>query len=322
MSKIDESALEVHFVDVGQGDSLLVRFPNEKTMIIDSGTAKSKDNLINYIDNVFFADSEKVFDYAVLTHSDADHSGNMQYIIENYKINNFYRPRAYASGAEPKSTGGITVSTATYSGVIKALYNADIENIYFNDEVNLCIDDEKGNRLVTWFTHDTTGVTDNNSYSPVMVISSYNKNICVTGDADKEVEMEVVGKYDLPDVDVLKLGHHGSKTSTDVSFLEEIMPEFAVACVGADNSYGHPSEETLETLIDYDAMHNKTTYKNLMTTKDDGNIICYVNNTTSLDFAFVEDVNDYLFIEYWYVVVGVSVVLITIIIIPKSRKSS
>lgn len=321
LSVVEEDALEVHFVSVGQGDCVLVRFPNEKTMIIDAGPPKGKDDMINYIDNVFFAESEKVFDYAVLTHSDSDHSGNMQYIIENYKINNFYRPRAYATGVEPRSTGGISITTQTYKGVIKALYEADIQNIYFNDQENLYINDEDGNRLVTWYAHDTSGVDDNNEYSPIMVLSSYDKHICVTGDAGKEIELEVIDKYNMPDVDVLKLGHHGSYTSTDYTFLETITPEYAVVCVG-QNSYGHPHEDTLNTLIEYDTNYNKSTYSNLMTTKDDGNIICYANDNESIEFTFVEDVNDYVFIEYWWIVVGVSVVLITIMIIPKKRKSS
>ena len=319
VSMIGKDAFEIHFVDVGQGDSLLIRFPNNKTMMIDSGTPQSQENLVNYIDNVFFADSQKVFDYVVLTHSDSDHSGNMQYIIENYKIVNFYRPRAYAVGAEPESTGVIGVTTQVYKGLIKALYKADIENIYFNDEVNLHIDDEQGNRLVTWFTHDTSDLDDVNSYSPVMVISSYDKNVCVTGDADKEVETEVVATYNLPDCDVLKLRHHGSKTSTDYSFLEAITPEYAVACVG-ENNYGHPSEETLQTLIEYDENYDKTTYQNLLTTLDDGNIICYADDNTSLNFTFIEDVNDYLFFEYEYIVIAVGVVLITIMIIPSKKK--
>lgn len=321
LSVIAEDAFEVHFVSVGQGDCVLVRFPNEKTMIIDAGPPKGKDDMVNYIDNVFFAESEKVFDYAVLTHSDADHSGNMQYIIENYKINNFYRPRAYATGVEPKSTGGISVTTQTYKGVIKALYAADIENVYFNDEENLYINDEQGNRLVTWYTHDTSSVTDNNQYSPIMVISSYDKHICVTGDAGKETEIEVVNKYNMPDVDVLKLGHHGSYTSTDYTFLETITPEYAVVCVG-ENSYGHPHEDTLKTLIKYDQNYNKTTYSELLTTLDDGNIICYINDNVDIEFTFVDDVNDYIFIKYEWIVLGISIVLITIMIIPKKRKSS
>ncbi len=319
LSQISTSDLEVHFVDVGQGDCILIRFPDERTMIVDSGTKASKSELINYIDNVFFYKSEKVFDYALLTHSDADHSGNMEYIIENYTIKNFYRPRAYAVDVE-ESTGGMKISTATYSGVISALLASEIQNVFYTDEPDLDIEDANGNRIVTFYSHNMDNLEDSNAYSPIIVIESYGKRICLTGDAPKSTEYEVIDSYDLPDVDVLKLAHHGSYTSTSLEFLNAITPEYAVVSVG-ENSYGHPSEATLITLASYDELADKNTYNNLLTTQNDGNIVFHFNQIGDISYLTIDNVNDYIFVPYYVIVVLVSAVLITNIYFVVFRKT-
>ena len=87
---------EIHFINVGQGDAVAIKFNNGETMLIDSGVKEYRKNLIYYLDNIVLDKSKKI-DYLVLTHIDADHSGNMQYILENYNVENFYRPAVLAA---------------------------------------------------------------------------------------------------------------------------------------------------------------------------------------------------------------------------------
>ena len=101
MTKINNSALEIHFVDVGEGDATLVKFSSGKTMLIDAGEKSQSKYIISYIDKVFFRDyKNKKFDYVVLTHSDSDHTGGMYNILEKYKVDNFIRPKILINGLE------------------------------------------------------------------------------------------------------------------------------------------------------------------------------------------------------------------------------
>ncbi len=321
LSMIDKGCFEVHFVDVGQGDCILARFSSGETMIIDSGPADSKERLVSYIDNVFFYDKPKVFDYALLTHSDADHSGNMAYIIKNYEVNNFYRPRAYAYGVEEENDNAVKVATDTYADVILALNNAEIKNLHYTDEEDLYAVGKNKQRLFTIYPHSVDAESSTNEYSPIVILEGNGRRVCVTGDAIKVNEQETINKYDLPDVDVLKLGHHGSATSTSMELLKEITPEYVVVSVG-ENSYGHPSEKTLQTLYEYDQISGSSTYASLLTTRAEGNIIYYFSLFDEVGVTTILNIYDYIFVPYYIIVIAVSFVLITIAFIPLIRKNS
>ena len=310
---IDKDALEVHFVDVGQGDSILIRFPNEDTMIIDSGITDYRDKLLNYIDNVFLKNGEKGFDYGVLTHSDSDHSSNMAIILDNYTFGTFYRPKKYSKNVEKVSDG---VDTKTYDDFVKSLYASDTENIKYNETgESLKISEDC---RVDWYAPDLNKYEENNSYSPIMVLEYKGKRICLTGDATVENEAEAIAN-EIGDVDVLKLGHHGSNTSNSKEFLDETLPEHIVICVGK-NSYGLPNKYVLERLQAYDQEHNKTAYANLKTTQDDGNVICFVNNDGTIGFEYIEDVDDYVFISWYWIAGGGAVIMFVFVLLPNNTK--
>ena len=310
---IDESALEVHFVDVGQGDSILIRFPNEDTMIIDSGITDYRDKLLNYIDNVFLTRGEKGFDYGVLTHTDSDHSSNMAIILDNYTFDTFYRPKQYSKDIENVSDG---VDTKTYDGFIKSLYSSDTKNIKYNETGEILkIDNDC---RVVWYAPNEEKYDENNSYSPIMVLEYKGRRICLTGDATVENEMEAIAN-NIGDVDVLKLGHHGSNTSNSKEFFDETLPEHVVICVGK-NSYNLPNRYVMERLQAYDQEHNKTAYANCMTTQNDGNIICYVNEDGKIDFDFIEDVDDYVFISWYWIAGGGAVLMFVFVLLPNNTK--
>lgn len=312
LSDIDTSALEVHFVDVGQGDSILVRFPNEQTMLIDSGTSAYRDKLISYIDNVFLTKNENGFTYGVLTHSDLDHSSNMSFILDNYDFETFYRPKQYSINVEGVSKG---VNRTAYDNFIKSLYSGNVGSIEYNQtgiRLDICEDCS-----VTWYSPDLEEYNDPNNYSPIIVIEYLGRRVCLTGDARVENEQEAI-LNNIGDIDVLKLGHHGSLTSNSQEFLEETLPEYVVVCVG-ENIYNLPNKTILERLQAYDQTYNKTAYSDMLTTLDDGNIVCFVNEDSSINFTTIKNVDDYIFVSWYYIAIGGIIVCFVVVLLPNKK---
>ena len=305
----------VHFVDVGQGSCALVHFDTGEDMLIDSGTPNCTKKLASYINNVFFAKGDKVFEYVILTHSHNDHSGSMAYIINNYKIINFYRPNIVSTlaGESGDATECYVDSTNTvYADTIKALkFNSNINVLTSHAGTTIV---SHGKTLLTMYSPELDVYEDVNDYSPIMVFGNDAMKVCITGDASQDVEIVATNNYDLPDVDILCLGHHGSYTATSMQFMEAVKPERVVISVGK-NKYGHPSSVTYETLNTYDTAYNKNTYDTKMLTLNDGNII-YYQSDTSYKCATIKNIDNYLHMDYWQVVLILDASLLVIMIKP------
>ena len=207
---IEQTAGEmtVHYIDVGQGDSILIQV-NNKNLLIDAGPGKSKDMLLNYLDSL----NLKKIDYVIATHPHEDHIGNLDDVKKkDLKIN-----------VIKEGTNSIDLGEGTKVSVfspIKAEY-------------------KKGSQQ------------DFNNYSPVMKIEFGKTSFLFTGDAEAEVEKEILKKgYDVS-ADVLKFGHHGSSTSTSEAFLKAVNPSIGVIQLAEDNTYGHPHKETLDLIKKY-----------------------------------------------------------------------
>lgn len=302
LSLIDETALEVHFVDVGQGDAILVRFPNEETMLIDAGPSKSIDYLKTYIDNIFFQSSEeKSFDYALLTHGDADHSGGMTEILSTYSVGLFYRP----------ATTILQQTSTTYETLLTKLDSLQAENkiSVVTSTAGIVIKDGEIN-IAEFLSPSETYYEESNDYSPIILLTYCGEKIILTGDAGEDIEDEVLDSFTASDrlaeldVDVLKVSHHGSATASSLAFLETIKAEYSVISVAKQNSYNHPSDVTISNLM---ATGTDSIYK----TSTEGNIICYVNQNKEVQFLFVVDAEDYLYVD-WYIVV-IIIIAVTII---------
>lgn len=335
LSIIKNNALEVHFVDVGQGDAILIRLPDHKTMMIDSGETSAKSKLLNYIDHVFFKKTKnKSFDYVILTHSDSDHAGNMLSVLNTYEVKNFYRPQILCEGEESTGDKIFVSKTKTYANIIhklNELSNKGKINVTINEAGNEIIGENELYKL-TFCTPNKIYYNNPNDYSPIIVLEAYGKKYLFTGDASISVEQEAIANSsaELLDCDVLKLGHHGSKTSTDYvsgnesSFLNVVSPTYAIISVGK-NTYGHPSVETLEKIIDYSKKHDVDLVNNTYQTLEMGNIISFVNANNVIDFLTIRSVNDYMFIDWWVIAGGVMVVVTIAIVIPflpKQRKKA
>ena len=267
----------VHFVDVGQGDCIMLELPDGKKGIIDAGddNKETEEHLVEYAkQNVFDGTSDNVFDFLILTHSDSDHVGGMDAVFENFVINTIYRPKIFYNKTQNATTAqseltndeteranelGInkptTKSTNIYFEFLTLAYSEKDENglnaqIIFS-EAGLEISDETAGYNIKFYSPNKDSYSDVNDFSPIIIASYKDYSIALTGDAEKEVEEEVLELYKLPNVDALKLGHHGSSSSTTQAFLEALDPEYIFITVGAGNKYGHPTEEVLKRLEDY-----------------------------------------------------------------------
>lgn len=238
-----EGEMKVHYINVGQGDSILIQV-NNKNMLIDAGPGKSKDMLINYLDSI----NIKKIDYVIATHPHEDHIGNLDDVINKYEIGAFYSPK-------------VTHTTKAYENMIKALKKKNLKINVIKAGTD-SIDLGAGTKVSVFSPlkdeYKKGSKQDFNNYSPIMKVEFGKTSFLFTGDAEKEVEAEVLKKgYDVS-ADVLKLGHHGSSTSTTEEFLKAVNPSIGIIQLAKDNDYGHPHKETLELLKKYKI----TTYRN------------------------------------------------------------
>ncbi len=302
--------LRIHFVDVGQGDAILIELPDGKNVIIDSGKGGSSDknesyqNLKNYISEN--TDIIK-FDYAIATHADSDHIGNFDDILRDFEVKYFYRPYVYYSGTTyefsnefNKGASAYKQSSKTYGDflelVSKETYyeNGAVKNAgweFFTSEsdfagrisYNETIYEYRFDFL-TPKVNDLSAInySDANDYSPIIKFTYCGVDVLFTGDAEKDAEADFVSHYknrtDLDlDVDVLKVGHHGSSTSTTQALLDLVKPEYSVIQCGVDNSYHHPRQATINRLIGA----NSTIFRNDL----HGDILLTITSSGTFNFA-------------------------------------
>lgn len=220
--------LEAHFLDVGQGDSILIRFPNEQTMLIDSGESGAGDRVVSYLKQ----QGIDRIDYLVATHPHEDHIGGMVKVIEAFEIGEVYMPK-------------VTHTSKTYENLLLAIQDKGLKIMAARAGVNII--EEEGLKAV--FVAPCSAHYDNlNNYSAVVKVQYGKTSFLLAGDAEAEAEQEMLGGEEELKADVLKVGHHGSSTSTTEPFLDAVSPKYAVISSGEGNQYGHPHQETLERL--------------------------------------------------------------------------
>lgn len=224
-----EGELEVHFIDVGNADCILVR-QEDKTMLIDAGERKSKTVVQQYLQTY----GVEKFDLVIATHPHADHIGGMAYILENYPVERFVM--SYMDEEH-------TPTTASYENMLEALIE---KNIPVDEAVPGAVYELGTARLQILAPYEPDA--DANNISVVTRLTFGDKAFLFTGDAETSVEKQLIsGDYSLK-ADVLKLGHHGSNTSNSTAFLRQVAPDFAVITCGENNEYGHPHQEVVDRL--------------------------------------------------------------------------
>lgn len=237
--------LTVIFLDVGQGDAILIEAPNGNQVLIDGGP----DGRIVREISKFISYYDKSINLIIATHPDLDHIGGFPDFIDKYQIETY-------SFYNLSSTSSLTeqINQKVAQNFINTHYLKAGDRIILDDEAQIYLD-------ILWPTEKYTK-NDKNELSIVAKLTYGESKFLFTGDAGIEVEEVLVAEYgDELDVDVLKLGHHGSKTSTSQKFLESTTPEYVVVSAGRENRYNHPHDEVISRVRDFISEENilKTT---------------------------------------------------------------
>ncbi|MGV1023736.1 ComEC/Rec2 family competence protein [Clostridium perfringens] len=221
------SGMSVTYLNVGQGDSELIQV-NGINMLIDAGTNGGANDLVKDLKNRGI----KTIDIAIATHPHEDHIGGMDEVLENFDVKSFYAPK-------------VAHTTKTYENMLKAVKNEGlkIKQIKEGTKIDLGKDTE-----VQVYSPVKSQYEELNNYSPVMKISYGQNSFMFTGDAESLVEKEILNENKDLKADVLKLGHHGSHSSTSEEFLKAVDPSIAIVSCAKDNKYGHPHKETMSNL--------------------------------------------------------------------------
>ena len=229
---------EIYYIDVGQGDSTLIRI-NNKNILIDTGGKttyekeewqKRRSNYNLMKNNILFFKSIgiKKLDYLILTHGDYDHMGESTYLVNNFKVDE------------------VIFNCGPYNELEEELIRV-LENKNIN--YNSCIKELNiGNNKLEFL--QTKEYDNENDNSNVIYTELNGYKFMFMGDAGIDKEKDILNKYNVSNIDVLKVGHHGSRTSSGKEFINEINPKYSIISVGKNNRYGHPNKEVLDNLKD------------------------------------------------------------------------
>lgn len=254
----DNEVLSVRFFDVGQGDSILLRSPEGKYMLIDTGTNSGEKKLISDLEKC----GVKTLEYLVLTHPHEDHIGGADKVLEKFKVKTLLSP-------------DVGADTEAFRNLLAAIEKSDCADIQ-----------PPVGREYTFFedcTFTVLGPADTdetlNNCSLVLRLTYKDTAFLFMGDAEKEEETAILSRFkDDLSADVLKVGHHGSSTASSDSFLDAAKPSVAVISCGKGNDYGHPHQSTLRRLKDRNVKICRTDLSGTVKIVSDGEKIYVENN--------------------------------------------
>lgn len=234
ISNANTQQLEVHHINVGQGESIYIELPDGSDVLIDAGKSNYGSTVVNYL-----KEQEKNIDieYLIATHPDADHIGGMSEVFKQLNVKNFIYPTDAPH------------DTKTWQNVLSL---ADSEGCTIKDSTPGTTFNIGGATMK--FIQPSVDYRDNNDDSVVTYLEYKDVNFMFTGDIEAEAEKDMVAQNLVIDVDFMSVPHHGSKGSSTEAFLAKAKPEYAIVSVGADNSYGHPSADALNR---YNAIGSK-----------------------------------------------------------------
>ncbi len=252
ISSADDQYLEVHHINVGQGESIYIEFPDGSDALIDAGKSNYGNTVVNYLKS---QEGNIDLDYLIATHPDADHIGGMQEVFKDLNVKNFIYPKDAPNDSK------------TWKNVL-SLASAEGCNI---------LDGKSGTTFNLGgasmkFIQPEKDYSENNEDSIVTYLDYKDSEFLFPGDMESITEKDMVAQGIVPNVDFMSVPHHGSKTSSTPSFLKVANPEYAVVSVGK-NSYGHPVPEVLQRYSDIGAKVYRTDV--------DGNVVIKTNGISS-----------------------------------------
>jgi len=221
-SNLEGELLKVNFIDVGQGDSIFIELPNGETMLIDAGERNYDKKVISYIDTLGY----KSIDYVVGTHPHTDHIGGLEAVIKNYDIGKIYMPK--------KSS-----NSKTFINLLNTIKDKGLKINTAKSGVSIIDSDALDVDIIS----PTKEYNDANNNSAVVKITYINRCFLFMGDAEIESEKSITDNIEC---DVVKIGHHGSDTSSSDAFVKNTHAKYAVISVGNGNIYKHPYESTIK----------------------------------------------------------------------------
>ena len=243
ISTFSSGSLRVNYIDVGQGDSIFIQLPNNETMLIDAGEAYKSDNVINYLNNLGITK----IDYVIGTHPHTDHIGGLEEVINTFDIGSIYMPRAVST-------------TKTYEDLLTTISNKGLKVKTAKSGVVVLDDD---NLKLEFIAPNSDNYSELNNYSAVLKLTYLDNTFLFMGDAETLSEEEITSEIKA---DVIKVGHHGSDSSSSLEFVKKVSPEYAIIMVGEGNSYNHPYQSIINR---YENVGAK-----VLRTDLDGNIVC------------------------------------------------
>ena len=236
--------LQVHFIDVGQADAILIIGPKEQYIMIDAGNNEDSDLVVNYLKNL----GVKALKAVIGTHPHEDHIGGLDAVISNFNVEKVYMPK-------------VANTTETFKDVLLAVQAKGLKVTTASKGVSIPLE----GMTAEFLGPVGTAYEDLNNYSAVLKLTYKNIGFLFQGDAEVISEKEIL-KSDAAsklDAEVIKIGHHGSSSSTTPEYIDRVQPKYAVIMVGAGNKYNHPHKETMDILNKrkisiYRTDHNKT----------------------------------------------------------------
>lgn len=256
---ITNDRLIVTYLDVGQADCILIQEPLGETMMIDTGNNNDSEYIIDYLSKT----KVKKIDFLIGTHPHEDHIGSMDKVIDNFDIGTIYMPKKI-------------VTTKTFEDVLKSIKNKNLKVISPIPGTVFYL----GKAKCTILSPISDKYDETNNYSITLKVQYGETSFLFTGDAEKESEQEMLQMWgnDLKS-DILKVGHHGSSSSSIDQFLEKVNPSLVVISVGKDNDYNHPHKETLEKFNKLNVPVLRTDELGNIILTSDGNNIYKQDNT-------------------------------------------
>ncbi len=252
--KDSHKGLTFAMLDVGQGDSLFIESPTGTQILMDAGPPRKILSQLSRVMSPF----DRTIDGIIITNPDQDHIGGFLNVFEAYKVDKVFEPGTYND-------------SKIYQNLKTEIKNKNVQNILAKKGMRLDIGG--GATIDILFPDRDVSFWDSNDGSIVAKLTYGKTSIMLTGDATLETEKIILDGYSKTSLasDVLKIGHHGSRTSTSASFVQAVAPTYALISNDKDNNYGHPHQDTLDTLASFGAKIFRTDLLGAIIMKSNGN---------------------------------------------------